>query len=116
MSKTQDFEATLRLFFGEDSARDIVIPVEIRKGSYEQRYELYVDDVHVGWSVKFEGMWDTFICADQNYGMQEHVGHAKTRTASIDNFVYYLAKSARGNVLYPRAIVAYSDNQKWANM
>jgi hypothetical protein len=104
-----DHEVNLRLRFGADAARTIVVPVDVRKGSYPQRYELYVDDVHVGWVVKIHGAWEGYLVAEQNYGTQQHVASHKTRTDALDQLLWYLGKSARGNVLADRAEAAYAE-------
>lgn len=100
---------TLRLHWGHDASREIEVPVEVRKGSYSGRYELYVDSIHVGWVVKFGSKWESYITAEQD-GYRNHVaGIARTRTEAIDWLVYELGKSARTNVLAARAKIAYGE-------
>jgi hypothetical protein len=98
---------TLRLRWGHDAARDITVPVEVRKGSYSQRYELYIDGVHVGWVVKFHKIWEGYVVAEQNGGYQRQV-LGSTRRDAIDELVYRLTDCARTNVLATRAEEAYA--------
>lgn len=105
----RDFEATLRLRWGLNAERKITVPVDIRKGSYSQRYELYIDDVHVGWVVKLDGKWESHVTADQSEtGWNQITGIAMTRTEAIGWLVYKLAQNARSNVLAQRAEEAYA--------
>lgn len=114
----QNFDLTLRLHWGHDSTREIQVPVDVRKGSYSGRYELYIDDVHVGWVVRYDGQtatrsytaWDGFLTAEQNGGYQEEVAKgADTRQDAIETLVYRLGRNARTNVLAARAEIAYAD-------
>lgn len=112
----QTFTTTLRLRFGADGSREIKVPVDVRRGSYSGRYELFVDDVHVGWVVRYDGQtarrsfteWDAFLTAAQNDGRSEQVAKEDTRYAAIETLVRKLANGARVNVLAARAEVAYA--------
>lgn len=111
-----DHKLRLRLRWGHNASRDITVPVEYRKGSYSGRYELYIDGVHIGWVVRYDGQsarrayteWDGFLCAEQNDGVQREV-KAATRRDSVDEVLYRLTDHARTNVLAARAEAAYAD-------
>lgn len=107
---TIDVALTLRLRWGQDATREITVPVEIRKGSYSQRYELYVDGAHIGWVVKHRGLWEAHGTAEQFGGMQAgYLAREETRSYAIDWLVYKLGDHARSNVLAARAREAYAD-------
>lgn len=114
----QNFDLTLRLRWGYDAARQITIPVEIRKGSYSGRYELYIDGTHIGWVVRYDGetarrsytAWNSYLSAEQNGGYQRQTSfNETTRFEAIYDLIGRLADHARTNVLASRAAVAYAD-------
>jgi hypothetical protein len=121
MSKIVNHDLTLRLRWGHDASRQITVPVEYRKGSYSGRYELYIDDVHIGWVVRYDGQtakraytdWDGFLVAEQNGGYQEQVVRGEaTRHDAVDWLIYKLGVHARTNVLASRAEAAYADAEE----
>lgn len=114
---TQNFPLTLRLHWGHDASREIIVPVEVRKGSYSGRYELYIDGVHVGWVVRYDGetarrsykVWDAFLAAEQGGGVQRQVSFGQTTCReAIYDVVGGLGDHARTNVLASRAEEAYA--------
>jgi hypothetical protein len=109
MTKIENFETTLRLRWGYNAARTIEVPVEYRKGSYSQRYELYIDGVHIGWVVKSGKFWEAYIVGEQFDGYQRHVASETTRRDAVDWLVHKLADYARTNVLSGRAEAAYAE-------
>jgi hypothetical protein len=125
MTATETHEITLRLNWGPNSTREIEVPTEYRKnGTISGRYELYVDDVHVGWVCKRSdverrpGTWDAYIAHDQQGAYPkcaEGRGHcvasaAKTRSNAAWYLVCELAEHARTNALAERAEKAYGDD------
>jgi hypothetical protein len=37
---------------------------DLRKGSYAGRWEVYADDVHIGWAIRNDaGTWDAYVSA-----------------------------------------------------
>lgn len=106
---TVDFEITLRLRWGHDAAREVTVPLEYRTGGYSGRYELYVDNAHVGWVVKIHGKWEGYVCAEQNGGYQQLAGIDETRRGAMLDVAWQLGRSSRTNVLAARAEAAYED-------
>lgn len=110
MSKIETFSITIRLRWGRDSAREIEVPIEYRKGSYSGRYELYVDNTHVGWVVKHQGLWHSYISAEQHGDYQRQCSFGdKTRSLAAEDVAYRLGEHARNNVLASRAEAAYAE-------
>lgn len=109
----QDVKITLRLRWGHDADRQITVPIEIRKGSYSQRYELFIDNTHVGWVVKYNGFWEAHGAAEQFGGDQRgYLARETTRRDAIDWVAYRLADYARNNVLAQRAEEAYAADRE----
>lgn len=111
---TQDFDLTLRLRWGYNSAREITVPVEIRKGSYSGRYELYIDGTHIGWVLKHhDGLWHGYLSKEQLGLREDYKGHqaalSKTRRDAMEELVFRLSLNARTNVLAARSKAAYAD-------
>lgn len=117
----QNFDLTLRLHWGHDATREISVPVDVRKGSYSGRYELYIDDVHVGWVVRYDGQtasrayteWHGYLTKTQMGLNEDYQGHhatiSSTRRDAMDELLFRLSQGARTNVLAARAQVAYAD-------
>jgi hypothetical protein len=102
-------DLTLRLRWGHDASREITVPVEYRKGSYSGRYELYIDNTHVGWVVKHDGQWHGYVTAEQSEtGDVRQVALDSTRFEAVDTVIFKLGQNARVNVLAQRAEEAYA--------
>ena len=113
MTTTETFDITLRLNWGPNGDRDIEVPIEYRKGSYSGRYELYLDDTHVGWVVRSGSEWHAYISGSQR-GLGELaesklIALGRTRREAVAEIVYKLTHHARTNALATRAIAAYAE-------
>ena len=109
MSTIVNHALTLRLQWGENPTRELVLPIEYRKGSYAGRYELYLDDVHIGWVVRSDREWHAFVSSTQIGGYDNiTAGIGRTRFEAVEEVVARLREYARTNVLASRSEAAYA--------
>jgi hypothetical protein len=122
MTKTasQTSTITLDLLWTEDGRRDIEVPYRFSRSMLHMpewpRYDVYIDDVHVGWVVRNSDGWDAFLTAAQDHDKRHEdfkgrrvAWGATTRRWAVEELILELRKGARCNVLASRAAVAYPE-------